>query len=754
MGKSIGIDLGTTNSVVAFKDATVRVIATGPNNEDLCRSCVGVDKSGSFAVGNAVYRGWKRYAPNIVVSVKRLMGASISDPQVQKMKQDKEMYPYGIKKMSGGTEESVVVVLNGKEYTPEQISAEILRRLKEDASVKLGDEVTHAVITVPAYFNEKQKTATRKAAELAGLKVQRLLAEPTAAAISYGADKMAADEDKIFLVYDFGGGTFDLSILVASGGNFIESGTGGDRWLGGDDIDRLVSEYVLSEAGKANNVDVHEIINSLPDRKRYAFNGEFKGQIEDAKKTLSQTDSTSIGVYDMLEDEDGNPIDIEVTLTRAKFEEMIRPLVQRTLDLIDELLEKTAYPIDTIDNILLVGGSSCIPLVREMLSAKYGKDKILSSEKPMLAVAEGAAILSHSMGTEAECPNCGKVIPVGSTECPYCHHSLEAVQQVPVEEGGVQVSITTKHKVFIQLSDDADNIEYREIIDENTPLPYEVNHKFHTLVENQKIVGVKLFSDAEDNKMDKLSTGYFTIPENLPVHSELQFTFSLTEDEVMSVKVRVPATGKTTNVVLGRGALDAHCLEAIGPTFDKVMNDQKISDSKKADFVEKLQKIIDNISSNHYDPRSDKWQEAEDSLKSASQVALTNDDDTPVEMIIAQIQLENFGRFIRPEDKEAMRAQLQRAQQATTPMEKNAAVHELSELTEKYGLFTHGFILNIVGHDDSDPVKANQALVAFNQFMAALNEGNVQRAREILDANEHLIEGSGVSLGGTTGIGG
>lgn len=745
MGKSIGIDLGTTNSVVAFKDATVRVIATGPNNEDLCRSCVGVDKSGSFAVGNAVYRSWKRYAPNIVVSVKRLMGASISDPQVQKMKQDKEMYPYGITKMSGGTEDSVVVVLNGKEYTPEQISAEILRRLKEDASVKLGDEVTHAVITVPAYFNEKQKTATRKAAELAGLKVQRLLAEPTAAAISYGADKMAADEDKIFLVYDFGGGTFDLSILVASGGNFIESGTGGDRWLGGDDIDRLVSEYVLSEAGKANNVDVHEIINSLPDRKRYAFNGEFKGQIEDAKKTLSQTESTSIGVYDMLEDEDGNPIDIEVTITRAKFEEMIRPLVQRTLDLIDELLEKTAYPIDTIDNILLVGGSSCIPLVREMLSAKYGKDKILSSEKPMLAVAEGAAILSHSMGTEAECPNCGKLVPVGSTECPYCHHSLDATQQqVSVEEGGVQVSITTKHKVFIQLSDDADNIEYREIIDENTPLPYEVNHKFHTLVENQKIVGVKLFSDAEDNKMDKLSTGYFTIPENLPVHSELQFTFTLSEDEVMSVKVRVPATGKTTNVVLGRGALDAHCLEAIGPTFDKVMNDQKISDSKKADFVEKLQKIIDNISSNHYDSQSSKWQEAEDSLKSASQVALTNDDDTPVEMIIAQIQLENFGRFIRPEDKEAMRAQLQRAQQATTPMEKNAAVHELSELTEKYGLFTHGFILNIVGHDDSDPVKANQALVAFNQFMAALNEGNVQRARDILDANEHLI--AGISL--------
>lgn len=702
MGKTIGIDLGTTNSVVAFKDATVRVIATGPDNSDLCRSCVAINKNGSYVVGNTAYKNWKRLAPNIVVSVKRLMGASISDPQVQKMKADKEMYPYGITKMSGGTEDSVVVVLNGKEYTPEQISAEILRQLKNDASVKLGDEVTHAVITVPAYFNEKQKTATRKAAELAGLKVQRLLAEPTAAAISYGADKMAADEDKIFLVYDFGGGTFDLSILVASGGNFIESGTGGDRWLGGDDIDRLVSEYVLTEAGKANHVDIHELINALPDRKRYAFQADFKEQIESAKKALSQTDSVSVESFDFLEDEDGNPVDIEVTLTREKFEEMIRPLVQRTLDLIDELLEKTAYPIDTIDNILLVGGSSCIPLVREMLSAKYGKEKILSSEKPMLAVAEGAAILSHSLGTEVECPNCGKLVPVGAAECPHCHHSMESKQEVPVEEGGVQVSITTKHKTFIQLSDDADNVEYKEIIDENTPLPYEVNHKFYTLVENQKIVGVKLFSDAENNQKEKLGTGFFTIPENLPVHSELQFTFSLTEDEVMHVKVRVPATGKTTDVVLSRGALDAHCLEAIGPTFDKVMNDQSISDSKKSEFIEKLQKVIDNISASHFAPENSKWQEAEDTLKSASQVALAKEEETPTEMIIATIQLENFGRFIRPEDKEAMRTQLQRANNASSPMEKNAAVEELGKLTEKYGLFTHGFILNIVGHSSED----------------------------------------------------
>lgn len=265
---SVGIYFGEEYSAVAYKDESVRIISTGPNNEELCRSCVALDRSGSFVVGNAPYKNWRRYAPNIVTSVRCLMGVTISDQQVQKMKADKDRYPFGIAKMSGGTDESVVIIMNGKEYTPEQISAEILRQLKNDASFKLGGEVTHAVITVPAYYNERQMTATRRAAKLAGLTVQSLLIEPIAAAIFYGADKMAADEDRIFLVYDFGARAFDLSIIVASGGNFIESGTGGDKWLGDDDIDRLISEYVITEAGKANNVDLHEILESLSDKKR------------------------------------------------------------------------------------------------------------------------------------------------------------------------------------------------------------------------------------------------------------------------------------------------------------------------------------------------------------------------------------------------------------------------------------------------------------------------------------------------------
>lgn len=755
MSKTIGIDLGTTNSVVAFKDASVRVVATGPNNEDLCRSCVAMDKSGSFVVGNAPYKNWKRYAPNIVVSAKRLMGASITDPQVQKMKSDKDMYPYGISKKSGGTEDSVAIIMNGQEFSPEQISAQILRQLKEDASVKLGDEVTHAVITVPAYFNEKQKAATRKAAELAGLKVQRLLAEPTAAAISYGADKMSADEDKIFLVYDFGGGTFDLSVLVASGGSFIESGTGGDRWLGGDDIDRLVSEYVLTEAGKANNVDIHELIESLDAKKKFAFQGEFKSEVESAKKALSQTDSATISVFDYLETEDGDPIDIEVTLTRDTFESMIRPLVQRTIDLIDELLEKTAYPIDSIDNILLVGGSSCIPLVRNMLSEKYGKDKILSSEKPMLAIAEGAAILSHSMGTEFECPHCGKSIPVGSDECPYCHKSMESsATQTSEDPAKTGVVFTTKHKYFIETRDDADNVQYSMIIDENQVLPNEVNGKFYTLVDNQKIIAVNLYSDAENGGKEKIGTGFFTIAENLPVHSELQFTFRLTEDETMSVKVRVASTGKIHNINYSQGSLDSHCFEAIQSSFDRVMGDPNISDSQKNGFIDKLQKVIEGIQVGSPSSESKEWQNIENSVQSATTAATTKEEGTDVNVIIAKILLDHFGKFMSSEHKDAMRRELTKYEDATTPMQKNECASNLEELNDKYGLFVSGFLLNISGHDDSNPVRANKALVAYNQFMAALNEGNVSRARDILDANQDLIgHDTVISVSSTTGIG-
>lgn len=737
MAKAIGIDLGTTNSVVAFKDTSVRTITTGPDNEELCRSCVAIDKkTGEFVVGNSPYNSWKKYAPNIVVSVKRLMGASISDEQVQKMKAQKSLYPYGIDKLAGGTDESVAVILNGKQYTPEQISAQILRQLKEDASVKLG-EITHAVITVPAYFNEKQKTATRKAAELAGLKVQRLLAEPTAAAISYGVDKMGKDEEKVFLVYDFGGGTFDLSILVASGGNFIESGTGGDRWLGGDDIDKALMNYVFEQTNKEQNVDVQALIDALDDRKRFAFQGELKKQIESAKKQLSNSKAASIEIFGELETEDGDIVDIEVGITRDEFENLIRPLIQRTINLVDELLDKTGYPIETIDNILLVGGSSCIPLVKNMLVAKYGEDKILSSKKPMLAIAEGAAILAHSLSDEFECPECGEMVPKECTICPHCGAKLDKMSDdAGAEEPPIMVTYTTKHNYYIKL--ESGN---QKIIDANELLPFEVNKKFKTSVDNQKIVELVILSDAEGGTFEKIASGFFTISDNLPIDSSLTFTFSLTESEELSAKVKIDKSGKTTNIVLGRGNKDSKCLSAISDSIKGILSDSSICDNKKAEYMSKVQESIEEISKNNFKEDANEWQDIENKINLAQNNAHAPEEaDNSVSLVIAKILLGTFDRFIATDDESEIKSLISKAESSSNPMEKVVSLKKLENLTEKYSLFTTIFMFKLVAMSDSAvPAIAAQADKAYNDMMNALNRHDVDTVRNLISYNSNVL---------------
>ena len=746
MAKAIGIDLGTTNSVVAFKDTSVRTITTGPDNEELCRSCVAIDKkSGEFVVGNSPYNSWKKYAPNIVVSVKRLMGAGISDEQVQKMKAQKSLYPYGIDKLAGGTDESVAVILNGKQYTPEQISAQILRQLKEDASVKLG-EITHAVITVPAYFNEKQKTATRKAAELAGLKVQRLLAEPTAAAISYGVDKMEKDEEKVFLVYDFGGGTFDLSILVASGGNFIESGTGGDRWLGGDDIDKALMNYVFEHTNKENEVNVQDLIDALDDRKRFAFQGELKKQIEGAKKQLSNSKAASIEIFGELETEDGDMIDIDVSITRDEFENLIRPLIQRTIELVDELLDKTGYPIETIDNILLVGGSSCIPLVRKMLVAKYGEEKILSSEKPMLAIAEGAAILAHALSDEFECPSCGKMVSKDCSTCPHCGASLDGTSSDSEdEEPPILVTYTTKHNYYIKL--ESGN---QKIIDANELLPFETNKKFKTSVDNQKIVELVILSDAEGRAYEKIASGFFTISDNLPANSNLTFTFSLTESEELSAKVKIDKTGKTTNIVLGRGNKDSKCLGTISNSIQGILSDSSLSDSKKAEYMSKVQENIDLISKSNFKEDASEWQDIENKINLAQNHAHVPDEaegENSVSLIIAKILLGTFDRFISTEDENEMKSLISKAESSSNPMEKVVSLKKLENLTEKYSLFTTIFMFKLVAMNDSaSPSLAARADKAYTDMMNALNRHDIDTVRDLISSNQSILNSLGTGI--------
>ena len=700
MGKAIGIDLGTTNSVVAFKDVTVRTIQTGANNEDLCRSCVALDKNGNFLVGNSVFNSWKRHAPNIVVSAKRLMGASINDSNVQKMKTNSHAYPFGIQKLSGGTEDSVAIVLRGKEYTPEQISAEILRALKNDADTKLGD-VEYAVITVPAYFNEKQKSATKKAAKLAGLKVLQLLAEPTAAALSYGFDNLKDDEDKTLLIYDFGGGTFDLSILTAAGGQFVETGAGGDRWLGGDDIDAILSDYVKDQIEQQNGINLEELLSDKTDKEVAEFTAGLKKDVENAKKTLSQSSSATIMISDYLENEDGDPLE-DIVVSRETFESLIRPLIQRTIDLIEELLVKTSITVDDLSNILLVGGSSCIPLVKRMLVEKYGEEKVMSSEKPMLAIAHGAAILAASMDT--------------SKWKEDDDQSVDVDEEIP--DG--PIVYTAKHNYLIQLTKNGRK-EMERFIDDQTPLPFNVNRQFSTIVNNQKIVEVKLFSDAEDGTYDKLASGFFTITDNLPSGSKLNFTFNLDTNENLRVSVKVVATGKTSPVVLGRGSKDSSCLSEISSSIEDIMNDDSISDNKKTAFLSKIQSIIVAIENSKLKSDDDKWLDFEQQVMTAKQFATEPEEkENRLGEILATILVKNFPQYLDPSDFNEMREKLEKLNKTNDSFQKESLQNELNDLATSYSILLNIFLFKIIANNTNNPQDAGRANCAFDEMMQSL----------------------------------
>ena len=730
MGKAIGIDLGTTNSVVAFKDVSVRTIQTGANNEDLCRSCVAVDRSGNFIVGNSVYYAWKKHTPNIVVSVKRLMGASINDDNVKKMKADKHTYPFGIQKLSSGTEDAVAILLKGKEYTPEQISAEILRSLKNDASNKLGD-VEYAVITVPAYFNEKQKSATKKAAKLAGLKVLRLLAEPTAAALSYGFDNLKPDEDKTLLIYDFGGGTFDLSILAAAGGQWVEIGSLGDRWLGGDDIDVLLSDYVKQQIENDNNIVLQDLLDEKTEKEVKEFTAGLKTDVENAKKALSQNTSATIYISNYLEDENDDPID-DIVITRDTFESLIRPLIQRTIDLIGDLLIKTSISADDLSNILLVGGSSCIPLVKRMLVEKYGEEKILSSEKPMLAVAQGAAILAASMDvTKWKDDEDGDFEEGDSGEGDN-------------SDGPV---FTAKHNYFIQLQRNGKK-ELEKFIEDQTPLPYSINRQFSTTVNDQKIVEVRLFSDAEDGTYEKLASGFFTISENLPAGSKLNFTFNLDEDETLRVKVKVVNTGKTSQVVLGRGNKDSSCLSEISSSIEDVMSDDSISDNKQSTFVAKIQNIIDEIEKSRLKSDDDKWLDLEQQVKTARQLATEPEEqENPLGEILATVLVNNFKPYIDPSDYSEMRDKLNQLRGTSDKFKKESLNQELEDIASQYNILLNIFLFKIVANNANTPQDAARANCAFDEMMQALRTGDVPAIRRIQNENSDLLKKNSVTIG-------
>lgn len=492
MGNIVGIDLGTTNSVAAFKFANTEIV-TAPDNpapdRTLTRSVIGIENN-RIIVGNDAYQKLKADPENVIISIKRLIGRGYGDSVVQ---QQLDRFAYKISKSSKGTENSLSVWLNGKEYEPEDVSAEILKKIVQNAQAYQEQQgqrerITKAVITIPAYFNDKQRNATQIAATRAGLAGSELLPEPTAAAISYGF-KPNSDDVKTILVYDFGGGTFDSSIVTSAGNQFIESGKAGDLWLGGDDIDDRLIDFVKQRVAEAEDLDdVDGLINKMPHYQKVRFMGDLKMAVEQAKIQLSSSDRASIMPATPLIDDIGMAISIEVEITREQFESMILPMVERSIAVCQDAIKYSDYPEEMIDVVLLVGGSSQIPLVQRKVKEAFGADKVVIHPRPMYAVAEGAAITAA-----------GLIEKVGTVSRDYC---IELVND-------------PRHK----------------LIKQGDILPVKTTHTFRTEADGQSLIHFKFYSpdDVSNRDDERIGDMWLALDKAYPKGTEILVTAELDE---------------------------------------------------------------------------------------------------------------------------------------------------------------------------------------------------------------------------------
>lgn len=583
--KAIGIDLGTTYSVMAILDTNLKIIQNR-EAEDLTRSVVGIRK-GELVSGKAAYAYMAKGKPeDIIVSIKRIIGRGFSDSDVQRWKKS-ENVKYKIKIPEGATEKSVAVVLGDKEYLPEEISAEILKKLKKDAEEK-GYKLDKAVITVPAYFNDKQKDATRRAGYLAGLQVLRILPEPTASAISYKVDALESGESKTVLVYDLGGGTFDVALLQIAGGTFIELGIGGNMWLGGDDFDNKLTHFVLRKtASKYGYQSDVELLNNINPEGKFVAEFVLKEECRKIKEELSTVQKADLDIHRWCTDKKGNVIDIELEIGREDFEGLIEKEIAGSIDIVKRVLEESKYEISQVDNILLVGGSSLIPLVRKQLTKEFPNVNVLLHTRPMLCVAEGAAILANRLvqADKIECPHCGKNIPSEIEKCPDCQKEINLINP-PVTMYNMSLGIETSDESFCEIMPKgnyypAGPFPKTFYAKENQRLIFVPVKQYNHIDDVEKIIGVFSLIISEDKKIKK----------DTPV----EISFSLDRDGIVSVTAKFDdGSGLMTSQSMGRK--DQECLEYLDRVEQMLRGkDVKLGDADKRKVQEKFIKIIHEL---------------------------------------------------------------------------------------------------------------------------------------------------------------
>lgn len=471
MSKIIGIDLGTTNSCVSVIEGGEPVVITNPEGNRTTPSVVAF-KDGDTIVGEAA----KRQAitnPNTISSIKRHMGEKYS------------------------------VDVDGKTYTPQEISAKILQYLKSYAEGYLGETVNKAVITVPAYFTDAQRQATKDAGRIAGLEVERIINEPTAAALAYGADK--TDQDKTIMVFDLGGGTFDVSILELGGGVFEVVATSGDNHLGGDDFDNAIANYIVEEFKKANGIDLSQDKMAMQ---------RIKEESEKAKKELSTTQQTHISMPFISANESG-PLHIDMDLTRAKFDELTKDLVQRTLKPVQDALKDAELTKNDIDEIILVGGSTRIPAVQELIKNELGKEPN-KSVNPDECVAMGAAIQGGVLAGDVEDLVLLDVTPLSL--------GLEVM-------GGL----------------------YDVVIERNTTIPTTKTKVYSTAVDNQPSVDIHVLQGERKMAADNKTLGRFQLTDIPPAPRgvpQIEVSFNIDANGIVNITAKDKGTGKEQSITI------------------------------------------------------------------------------------------------------------------------------------------------------------------------------------------------------------
>jgi len=497
MSKIIGIDLGTTNSVCAVIEGGEPTVIASAEGERLVPSVVAINKNGERLTGRQARNQAVVNPENTVFSIKRFMGRKFDDPEVQRAK---DMIPYEITKAPNG---DMHVVLGGKEYSAPEVSAMVLAKIKADAEAYLGEAVSQAVITVPAYFNDAQRNATKDAGKIAGLEVLRIINEPTASSLAYGLDKKA---NEVIAVYDLGGGTFDISVLDVGEGVFQVRSTSGDTFLGGDDFDVRLIDYLADEFQKENSMDLRKDRQALQRLKEAA---------EKAKIELSSLGQTEINLPYITADASG-PKHLVMNLTRAKLEQLTADLVERTMGPVQQALDDAGLKPSDIDEVVLVGGMTRMPAVQEAVKKFFGGKELHKGVNPDEVVAIGAAIQAGVLG--------GDVKDILLLDVTPLTLSLETL-------GGVATFL----------------------IERNTTIPARKSQVFSTAAHNQNQVEINILQGERPMANDNKSLGRFILdgippaPRGVP---QIDVTFDIDANGILKVTAQDKATGRSQHITI------------------------------------------------------------------------------------------------------------------------------------------------------------------------------------------------------------